>query len=101
MVNQPLPHNKTPLAEVQLRTDKNPKWVTARGTPPRGTSWGQSRDFQSMTAKNVVYTYAYVEMKIFPMLKIRTINKCKRETNAQKYLLLASNLLSSQQDKYL
>lgn len=54
-----------------------------------------------MTAKNVVYTYAYVEMKIFPMLKIRTINKCKRETNAQKYLLLASNLLSSQQDKYL
>lgn len=40
-------------------------------------------------------------MKTFFMLKTLAINKGKRKTNAEKWLLEAYNLLSSSSDKYL
>lgn len=42
-----------------------------------------------------------MEMKTFFMLKTLAINKGKRKTNAEKWLLEAYNLLSSSSDKYL
>lgn len=42
-----------------------------------------------------------MEMKTFFTLKTLAINKGKRKTNAEKWLLEAYNLLSSSSDKYL
>lgn len=42
-----------------------------------------------------------MEMKTFFTLKTLAINKGKRKTNAEKWLLEAYNLLSRSSDKYL
>lgn len=101
---------KKVVAQLKPCIKINFKWITAESTQSHCKqsgelipTWPWDRAGTFKTWKQITWAAegAYVEMKTFFTLKTLAINKGKRKTNAEKWLLEAYNLLSSSSDKHL